>query len=221
MRKLLLFFTIITLTVSMSWAQVSVSGKVTSELEDGMGLPGVSILIVGTTTGTVTDADGNYKISVPSGDVTLRYSYIGYVNQDIAVGNQTVIDVTLVEDATQLEEVVVTSLGIARSTKALNYSVTEVSGDEFTEARENNLANQLTGRIAGVNVSNVAGGPASSTRVIIRGNKSLEGNNQPLYVVDGIPMDNSNFGQAGVWGGRDEGRERMLLLYMEPGLRMV
>ena len=205
MRKLLLFFTIITVTVSMSWAQTSVSGKVTSELEDGMGLPGVSILIVGTTTGTVTDADGNYKISVPSGDVTLRYSYIGYINQDIVVGNQTVIDVTLVEDATQLEEVVVTSLGIARSTKALNYSVTEVSGDEFTEAREKNLANQLTGRIAGVNVSNIASGPAGSTRVIIRGNKSLEGSNQPLYVIDGMPMDNSNFGNAGIWGGRDEG----------------
>jgi TonB-linked SusC/RagA family outer membrane protein len=205
MRKLLLFFTIMTVTASMAWAQNTVSGKVISEAEDGMALPGVSILIVGTTTGTVTDADGNYKISVPSGDVTLRYSYIGYINQDIVVGNQTVIDVTLLEDATQLEEVVVTSLGIARSTKALNYSVTEVDGDNFTEAREKNLANQLTGRIAGVNVSNIASGPAGSTRVIIRGNKSLEGNNQPLYVIDGMPIDNSNFGNAGIWGGRDEG----------------
>jgi TonB-linked SusC/RagA family outer membrane protein len=108
-------------------------------------------------------------------------------------------------DATQLEEVVVTSLGISRSTKALGYSITEVDGDEFTQAREKNLANQLQGRIAGVNVSSVSGGPASSTRVIIRGNKSLQGNNQPLYVVDGIPMDNTQFGQAGMWGGDDEG----------------
>jgi TonB-linked SusC/RagA family outer membrane protein len=206
MRKLLLFFTIFTVIVSMSWAQeVTVTGKVISEMEDGMELPGVSILVVGTTTGTVTDADGNYKLTIPSSDVTLRYSYIGYINQDIVVGNQTVINVTMLEDATQLEEVVVTSLGIARSTKALNYSVTEVNGDNFTEAREKNLANQLTGRIAGVNVSNIAGGPAGSTRVIIRGNKSLEGNNQPLYVIDGIPMDNSSFGQAGIWGGRDQG----------------
>ena len=107
MRKLLLFFTIFTVIVSMSWAQdVAVSGKVTSGA-DGTELPGVSILVVGTTTGTVTDADGNYKITVPSSEATLRFSYIGYVNQEIVVGNQTVIDITLAEDATQLEEVVV------------------------------------------------------------------------------------------------------------------
>jgi TonB-linked SusC/RagA family outer membrane protein len=190
--------------VSFSWAQQrEVSGTITSS-DEGLPLPGVSILIVGTTTGTVTDADGNYKLSVPS-DATLRFSYIGYVNQEIAVGNRTVLDVIMEPDATQLQEVVVTSLGIERETKALGYSITEVSGDVLTDARENNLANQLQGRVAGVNVSSVSGGPASSTRVVIRGNKSLQGNNQPLYVVDGIPMDNSNFGQAGMWGGRDEG----------------
>jgi TonB-linked SusC/RagA family outer membrane protein len=116
-----------------------------------------------------------------------------------------VINISLAADITQLSEVVVTALGIERDTKALGYSVTSVDGDNFTEARENNLANALVGRVAGVNVSKTAGGPAGSSRVIIRGNKSLEGNNQPLYVVDGIPMDNSGFGQAGLWGGRDEG----------------
>lgn len=204
MKKLLLLFLISTFMVSFSWAQQrEVSGTITSS-DEGMPLPGVSILIVGTTTGTVTDADGNYKLSVPSG-ATLRFSYIGYVNQEMAVGNRSVIDIVMEPDATQLQEVVVTSLGIERETKALGYSITEVSGDQFTDARTNNLANQLEGRVAGVNVSSVSGGPASSTRVIIRGNKSLQGNNQPLYVVDGIPMDNSNFGQAGMWGGRDEG----------------
>jgi TonB-linked SusC/RagA family outer membrane protein len=109
-------------------------------------------------------------------------------------------------DVSQLQEVVVTSLGIEREKKALGYSITEVDGEQFTEARENNLSNQLQGRIAGVNVSSVSGGPASSTRVIIRGNKSLLGQNQPLYVVDGIPVDNGNWwGQAGMWGGADEG----------------
>jgi len=204
MKKLLLFFLISSFVVSVSWAQQrDVSGTITSS-DEGLPLPGVSILIVGTTTGTVTDVDGNYKISVPSG-ATLRFSYIGYVNQEIAVGNRSVIDIIMEPDATQLQEVVVTSLGIERETKALGYSITEVDGEQFTEARENNLANQLQGRVAGVNVSSVSGGPASSTRVIIRGNKSLQGNNQPLYVVDGIPMDNSDFGQAGMWGGRDEG----------------
>ncbi|MBS0000046.1 MAG: SusC/RagA family TonB-linked outer membrane protein [Cyclobacteriaceae bacterium] len=204
MKKLLLFFLISTFMVSFSWAQREVSGTVTGA-DEGLPLPGVSILIVGTTTGTVTDADGNDKLSVPSSGATLRYSYIGYVNQEITVGNQSVIDIVLAPDATQLQEVVVTSLGIERETKALGYSITEVDGEALTEARENNLANQLQGRVAGVNVSSVSGGPASSTRVIIRGNKSLQGNNQPLYVVDGIPMDNSDFGQAGMWGGRDEG----------------
>jgi TonB-linked SusC/RagA family outer membrane protein len=123
----------------------------------------------------------------------------------VIVENQSVIDVFLVPDVKQLQEVVVTSLGVTRQKKALGYSITQVDGDEFTEARENNLTNALTGRIAGVNVSSVSGGPASSTRVIIRGNKSLKGNNQPLYVVDGIPINDSNYGQAGMWGGRDMG----------------
>jgi TonB-dependent SusC/RagA subfamily outer membrane receptor len=111
----------------------------------------------------------------------------------------------MAEDVTQLGEVVVTALGVERSTKALQYSVTEVSGDKFTQARENNVGNALAGRIAGVNVTKPSTGPAGSTRVVIRGNKSLNGSNQPLYVVDGIPMDNGGFGQAGLWGGRDEG----------------
>ena len=108
-------------------------------------------------------------------------------------------------EGVQLGEVVVTALGIEREKKALAYSVTEVGGESFTEAREVNIANALSGKIAGVNVSNVASGPGGSSRVIIRGNSSLTGNNQPLYVVDGIPIDNQNLGSAGMWGGSDWG----------------
>jgi len=183
--------------------QLEINGMVTSS-DEQMPLPGVSIFIVGTTSGTITDTDGNYKIRVQSGAI-LQYSYIGYTTQEVIVGNESVIDILLIPDIAQLQEVVVTSLGIERQTKALGYSITEVDGDKFTEARENNLTNALTGRIAGVNVSNVSAGPASSTRVIIRGNKSLEGHNQPLYVVDGIPINTWSYGQAGIWGGRDNG----------------
>ncbi|MCK5331391.1 MAG: TonB-dependent receptor plug domain-containing protein, partial [Candidatus Marinimicrobia bacterium] len=136
---------------------------------------------------------------------TLQFSFIGYATQAVAVGNSTVIDVILTPSAIQMDEVVVTSLGIAREKKALGYAVTEVGGEEFTEARELNIANALTGKVAGVNVSNMATGPAGSSRIIIRGNSSINANNQPLYVVDGIPMDNNNYGQAGMWGGTDEG----------------
>jgi TonB-linked SusC/RagA family outer membrane protein len=182
----------------------TVTGKVTDAAE-GSSLPGVSIIIKGTSTGTATDIEGNYSISVPGPETVLVFSYIGFGSQEETVGSRSVIDVTLTEDAAELGEVVVTALGIERNVKALQYSITTVGGENFTDARENNIADQLAGRIAGVNVSNVASGPAGSSRVIIRGNTSLQGNNQPLYVIDGIPMDNTNFGQAGVWGGADQG----------------
>jgi TonB-linked SusC/RagA family outer membrane protein len=204
MKRGILIFLMIFTCLPVLWAQDrQVSGKVTSS-EDGSPLPGVNVLIMGTTEGVITDMDGNYRISVPEG-ATLGYSYIGFAGQEIAVGNQSVIDVVLASDATELQEVVVTALGITKDKMALSSSVTEVDGDQFTEARELNIANALAGQVAGVNVSNISSGPAGSSRVIIRGNASISGENQPLYVVDGIPMDNTNFGQAGMWGGADYG----------------
>lgn len=192
------------LTCSVAFAQErTVSGKVVDP--NGTGFPGVNVIIKGTATGTTTNADGEYRISVPDQSTVLVYSFIGYANQEVTVGSRSVLDITLQEDVTQLSEVVVTALGVERSVKALQSSVTTVSGDNFTQARENNLGNALSGRIAGVNVSKVSGGPAGSSRIVIRGNKTLGGQNQPLYVIDGVPMDNSGFGQAGLWGGRDEG----------------
>ncbi|MBK8501252.1 MAG: SusC/RagA family TonB-linked outer membrane protein [Saprospiraceae bacterium] len=164
---------------------------------------GVTILERGTTNGTVTDFDGSYELSVKQGAV-LEFSYTGFSTQEITVGAQTELNI-LLSPGVQLQEVTVTALGIERSTKALQYSVTEVGGEDLQDAREINVANSLSGRIAGVNVSKISSGPAGSSRIIIRGNASLQGNNQPLYVIDGIPMDNSGFGQAGLWGGRDEG----------------
>jgi TonB-linked SusC/RagA family outer membrane protein len=189
--------------------QRTISGTVSDS--DGRGMPGVNVIVKGTSAGTTTNADGEYSISVNDGSNVLIFSFIGYATQEIDIGSRTSVDITLSEDVSQLSEVVVTALGIERNTKALQYSATQVSGDNFTQARENNLGNALSGRIAGVNVTKPASGPAGSTRIIIRGNKSLNGQNQPLYVVDGIPITNAtlgaadNYGQAGLWGGTDQG----------------
>ena len=181
--------------------EMTVSGKVNDA--SGGEIAGVNVVVKGTTRGTTTNDKGEYTISVEKGK-TLTFSYIGYVSKEMVV-NASVLNVNLAAEATALNEVVVTALGISRDKRALAYSITEVSGNNLTSAREANLGNALAGRVAGVNVSKIATGPAGSSRVIIRGNKSLQGNNQPLYVIDGIPMDNNNFGQAGLWGGSDEG----------------
>lgn len=204
MKKQLLILTLMIASVTYAMAQRQITGRITDS-EDNGPLPGVNVLVKGTTTGTVSDIDGNYSISVSGDNAILTFSSIGYSTQEITVGNQSTINVQMAADVQSLQEVVVTALGVEREKKALGYSITEVDGSNLTEAREINVANALAGRVAGVNVSNIASGPAGSTRVIIRGNKSLQGNNQPLYVVDGVPMDNSGFGQAGIWGGRDEG----------------
>ena len=205
MKKLITTCLLVLFGVGVLFAQQrTVTGKITST-EDGTGLPGVNVLVQGTTTGTTTDLDGNYTLTVPEDATNLVYSFVGYKSQVVVIGNRSAIDIALEEDIAALEEVVVTALGIERSKEALNYSVTELEGEGFTEAREINIANALAGKVAGVNVSNVSTGPQGSTRVIIRGNTSLGGNNQPLYVVDGVPLDNTSYGQAGLWGGFDEG----------------
>ena len=177
---------------------------VVKDSESGLPLPGVNILILGTTTGTVTDMDGAYSIYVSEDDL-LKFSFIGFIDQEISVNSKTIINILMVPESVELDEVVVTSLGLSREKMAISYSVSEVSGDEFTEARENSIADALSGKIAGVNVNNIATGPSGSSRVIIRGIVSMNQNNQPLYVVDGLPIDNTSPLQAGMWGGSDWG----------------
>ena len=181
---------------------INISGTVTDI--DGIPLPNVSIIVVGSTSGTSTDFDGKYSLQAKEGDI-LEFSFIGLKKVQQTVGTTNVIDVVLEEDANSLDEIVVTALGVERSKRSIAYSITEVDGEDFTEARETNVANSLAGKVAGVSVSNLATGPAGSTRVVIRGNTSLTGNNQPLYVIDGVPMDNSNQGSGGMWGGADKG----------------
>ncbi len=165
-------------------------------------LIGATIKIVGTTNGTVSDMDGNFKLRCKPGDM-LEISYIGYTTQQVKA--QQGMQVILEEDKTELGEVVVTALGIKRERKALGYALSEVKGEELTKAKETNVINSLSGKVAGLVVQNTAGGASGSTRVLLRGNTEMTGNNQPLYVIDGVPLDNTNFASAGEAGGYDLG----------------
>lgn len=190
MKKLLLIW-VLTMTVFSSLlAQTrQVTGKVTSS-EDGSALPGVSVSLKGTSRGTTTGADGSYKISIGDGAV-LVYSFVGYKQQTVSVGSQSAINVVLATDASELNEVVVTALGLTRTKNSLPYAAQQVKGDELTRVRTGNAFQALSGKVAGLQITqgNAVGG---STNVVIRGNKSLTGNNQALFVVDGVPIDNSN-----------------------------
>ena len=161
--------------------------------DQGMPLPGINVVEKGTNNGSSTNFDGVYEIEVGENAI-LVFSGIGFKKQEITVNGQTTINATLQNDTEQLENVVVTALGIKKEERALTYAVTEVDGDGFTQAKEVNLADALSGKIAGVSVSNLTTGAGGSSRVTIRGNTSLSGDNQPLYVINGMPMDNTTLG---------------------------
>src|SRR5690554_1297449 len=172
--------------------QITIQGSVTDE--DQEPLIGVNVQVKGEGSGTSTDFDGRFILEDINEQATLIFSYIGYQTLEIEVDGRTTIDVVLLTDAQTLDEVVVTALGIRKESKALGYSVTKLEGEQFTKVRENNFANSLTGLVAGVNVSGVGSGPGGSSRVTIRGNTSIAGDNQPLYIINGLPMDNTQFG---------------------------
>ncbi|WP_339877326.1 SusC/RagA family TonB-linked outer membrane protein [uncultured Algoriphagus sp.] len=178
-------------------------GVVTADT-DGLPMPGVTILDKSNQTGTTTNIDGEYSISVSSSSV-LVFSFIGFASQEIPVGNRTELNVVLSEDASELSEVVVTALGISKDKETLGYSVTQVGSESLTTARETNVANSLAGRVAGLVVKGTNSGPGGTSKITLRGLPSISGTGSPLYVINGIPMDNSQRGAAGEWGGGDSG----------------
>ena len=182
---------------------INVTGKVVDA--NSIPLPGVSVLVEGTTQGTVTDLDGNYAITAPDGGA-LVFSFIGFRNQRVVIGTQSVINVTLVEDISGLDEVVVTALGIKREAKSLGYATSTVSQDEMTINRTGNFMNALQGKMAGVNITSLGSGPSGTSKIRIRGQSSFGGNNSPLIVVDGVPIDNTNFGARGDFSERGSNR---------------
>ena len=198
MKRILLLLLVSMVGLSPSWAQRTVTGTVTAE-EDGSPIPGVNVVVKGTSSGTATDVEGRYTIDVPGEDAVLVFSFIGYATEEITVGNQSVIDVAMVADVKQLTEVVVTALGISREKRALGYSVQEVGSEEINKSNTSNVINALSGKIAGVRINSSTGAAGGSTFIEIRGSSSILGNNQPLFVVDGIPI-RSGGGAGGVAG---------------------
>ncbi|PVW17067.1 SusC/RagA family TonB-linked outer membrane protein [Marixanthomonas spongiae] len=182
--------------------------QITGSVQDASGVPllGVNILVKGTSTGTQTDFDGNYTIEASTGE-TLVFSYVGYTPKEVVVGESNTIDVVL-EQGEALETVVVTALGISREKKSLGYSTQQVESEELTETRPSNALNSLSGKVAGVSISSPSGSLGGSTRILLRGPGSITQENKPLIVVDGIPLDNSNYNSTSTQtggGGRDYG----------------
>ncbi len=172
-------------------AQQEISGTVTDS--NGSPIPGVSVVEKNTTNGTATDFDGNYVITTGP-NATLIFSALGFATQAIPINQQVTVNVTLEEDSQALDEVVVTALGIKQETRKLGYAVAQVDADEVNVNRSSNFMNSLQGKVAGVNVSALGTGPGGSSKVRIRGQSSISGTNNPLIVVNGVPIDNTSFG---------------------------
>lgn len=189
MLSLLLTLLLIDNALAIPLQETRVTGRVTST-EDNAGLPGVSVVVKGSQQGTITDVEGNYSIVVPSSDATLVFSFIGFTEQEVPLNGRTVVDVALDPSMEQLNEVVVTALGIEREERSLGYDVAKVEGEDLRQVSQESVLSSLAGRVPGVTI-NQTSGPGSSISVVIRGAKSLTTDNQPLFVVDGVPMSNS------------------------------
>ena len=195
MKRVLLTLLMSVFVTYMQAQDRTVSGKVTDET--GQPLPQVTVFLKGTTTGTPTDVDGNYRISVRGGGGGgLIFRFIGYVTQEIEIGTRDVIDIQMVPETLDAGEVVVTAVGIEANKAALGYSIENVNPEALVSAKETNLVNALNSKVAGVTVVSSSGSPGASANIRIRGNTSINGSNSPLFVIDGIPIDNSSSGNS-------------------------
>ncbi|MCL6267055.1 SusC/RagA family TonB-linked outer membrane protein [Flagellimonas myxillae] len=202
MKQLIFFVAVIGFSIS-AIGQKTVSGTV---MEQGTSLPllGVSILEKGTTNGASTDFDGNYTINVAGDEATLVFSFLGYKTQEVTVGGQSVVNVSLEVDAQKMDEVVLTALNIQRDKESLGYSISQVTSEQVNVARENNVMNSLSGKVSGLQITQSNTGVDGSSRVLLRGITTISGSNRPLVVIDGIPINNGS-GGAGGGGGVDRG----------------
>ena len=204
MNKLLLLLVVIVFSLSSSvYAQKTVSGQVL-ENESNQPVPEVSVLIKGTNKGATTDFDGNFAIKDVDANSVLIFSYMGFITQEITVGNQSVINITLMADENKLDEVVVTALNIERDKASLGYSVAQIDAVEVNIVKDNNVVNSLTGKVSGLQITQANTGVDGSSRILLRGVTTISGSNRPLIVVDGIPVSGGGSGGT-AWGGTDGG----------------
>ncbi len=190
MKKFLLMYFSFALILGTAWAQERVVSGTVKGADDGSPLPGVNVVLKGTTNGTVSDTNGAFKLNVPADGGTLVFSFIGMQTQEVAIGDRSIVDASMASDVTQLSELVVTAQGLERDQRSLGYTVQAVSGAQLTQKSEPNVLNSLQGKVAGVNIVGASGVPGASTNINIRGITSFTGSNQPLVVVDGIIFSN-------------------------------
>ncbi|CAG5006898.1 TonB-dependent receptor P3 [Dyadobacter sp. CECT 9275] len=188
-------------------ATISIAKAITGTVTDSKGeaIPGSTVMIKGSAGGTITDADGKFSIEVPNEGTVLIFSSIGFNTKEVTVGVQSVLNVVLETSAAVLNEVVVTALGVQRDKKALTYATQQIGGEELRRAANTNFVDALNGKAAGIDIKVSSSGAGGSTRAVLRGNKSLQGSSEALYVIDGIPMVNNKGGQPGSYGGTDGG----------------
>lgn len=206
MRVFFTFSLLLVLNTFMYAQQNTITGTVTSG-DDGLPLPGVSVVVTGSTLGTITDIDGKYSFDIPEASTMLTFSFIGMESQEFTLDGRNTIDVILMSSVFGVDEVVVTALGIVKKSRGLTYSTQQVKGDELTRTKDVNMINSLAGKSAGVVINKSSSGVGGSAKVTIRGNRSASGNNQPLYVIDGIPMYNGSAVQpaTSIGGTNDAG----------------
>ncbi|MBN2891952.1 MAG: SusC/RagA family TonB-linked outer membrane protein [Bacteroidales bacterium] len=203
MRKIMLFFAFFGILGMQLFAQKTITGTVVGA-DDGVGISGVTVLVDGTNIGTVTDLDGKYVLNnVPDDATSLKFSLFGMLPKELPITG-SVIDCAMEIDAVALGDVVITALGVSKEKKALGYSVQDLNSDEFSAVRDPNIVNSLSGKIAGVQITSSSGGVGSSSRIVLRGAASITGNNEPLFIVDGVPINNTNYGDATYGGGTDQ-----------------
>jgi TonB-linked SusC/RagA family outer membrane protein len=205
MRKISILLAILLFAgLQSAFAQKTISGKVTNS-EDGLAMAGVPVVVKGTTIGTATDINGAFTLSVPANATTLVVSFIGMKTVELPIGSQTVFNVALESDIKALQDVVVTALGIQRDKKTLTYASQQVSASDIRIAGNTNFMDGLAGKASGLDIKTSSSGAGGSTKAVLRGNKSLVGLSEPLYVVDGIPLINNKGGQPDSYGGTDGG----------------
>ena len=182
-----------------SYGQRAVSGTVTT-LDGNIPLEGVSVLVTDTDVATATTSDGKYSITVPAGKNELQFLFVGFETETVTLTASDVVNVTMTEALFDLGETVVTAIGVKKEVKSLGFSVTQVKAKELTESGERSILNSLQGKVAGVNISQSSTDPGASTRILIRGISSMTQGNQPLFVIDGVPMTNASINSTSTDG---------------------
>jgi len=202
----ILFVLLGAVCMAVNSQSVEVSGIIRSN-EDSTAIPGATVTVKGSTIGTITNLNGQYILEVPETAEALEFRFVGMKPKDVAFNGQSTINLYLEPDVFEMEEAVVTALGIRRESKALGYSATSINSEEITKARDRSVLNSLQGKVAGVNISTASGAPGASTRILMRGISSLGGSNQPLFIIDGVPVSNSSTGSTSLNGGTDFGNK--------------